>query len=123
MRSNSRKVVRMADSSRSRNSGSAPRKKVGAESAEHRWTFLSNHAHVLICLAQDPYIRLREVADLIGITERAVQKILSDLEAEGLVERYKEGRRNSYELHLDQPLRHPVEKHRNVGDLVNLIVD
>ena len=90
---------------------------------DHRWTFLSNHAHVLICLADDPHLRLREVADLIGITERAVQKILSDLEEEGLVRRFREGRRNSYELRLDRPLRHPIERHRKVGDLVELILD
>ena len=90
---------------------------------EHRWTFLSNHAHVLICLAKDPEIRVREVAERIGITERAVLSILSDLEHEGLVERHKEGRRNSYELHLDRPLRHPVEKHRKVAELVRLILE
>ena len=90
---------------------------------EHRWTFLSNHAHVLICLARDPEIRLREVAERIGITERAVLSILSDLEAEGLVRRHREGRRNSYELHLDHPLRHPVERHRKVSELIELILE
>jgi DNA-binding MarR family transcriptional regulator len=93
------------------------------EQQQHRWTFLSNHAHVLICLAQDPEIRLREIAEHIGITERAVQNIIADLEAEGLVQRFREGRRNSYELSLDQPLRHPIEKHRSVGDLVDLILE
>ena len=90
---------------------------------EHNWTFLSNHAHVLICLARDPKILLREVANTIGITERAVQSILSDLEAEGLVKRCREGRRNTYELSLDRPLRHPIERHRRVGDLVQLILE
>jgi len=90
--------------------------------AEARWTFLSNHAHVLICLARDSEIRLREVAELIGITERAVQGIVADLELEGLVKRHREGRRNSYELNLDRPLRHPIERHRKVGDLVKLIL-
>jgi DNA-binding transcriptional ArsR family regulator len=88
----------------------------------HRWTFLSNHAHVLICLAQEPDVRLRDVAARIGITERAVQRILADLEGEGLVGRRREGRRNAYELHLDQPLRHPIEMHRRVGELVGLIL-
>jgi Mn-dependent DtxR family transcriptional regulator len=92
------------------------------ERPEHRWTFLSNHAHVLICLARDPEIRLRDVADLIGITERAVLNVIADLEEEGLVQRYREGRRNSYELSLDRPLRHPIERHRNVGELVRLII-
>jgi DNA-binding MarR family transcriptional regulator len=88
----------------------------------HRWTFLSNHAHVLVCLARDPEVLLREVAKSIGITERAVQKIVSDLEVEGLVKRYREGRRNRYELHLERPLRHPIERHRRVSDLVKLIL-
>jgi DNA-binding MarR family transcriptional regulator len=94
-----------------------------ADPPAQRWTFLSNHAHVLICLAQDPGVRLREVAQRIGITERAVLKILHDLEEEGIVRRHKEGRRNSYELNLDTPLRHPIEKHRTVGELVRLILE
>ena len=91
--------------------------------SSHRWTFLSNHAHVLICLARDPEVRLRDVASQIGITERSVMKIVSDLEGEGLLKRHREGRRNYYELHLDQPLRHPIEQHRNVGALVDLILE
>lgn len=90
---------------------------------EHRWTFLSNHAHVLICLARDPRARLRDVSEQIGITERAVQGIVADLEAEGLLRRDREGRRNVYELHLDQPLRHPIEMHRDVGELIDLILE
>ena len=96
-----------------RSSGSGP---------AHRWSFLSNHAHVLICLAMESDARLRDVADRIGITERTVQKILIDLESEGLVERRRQGRRNAYELHLDKPLRHPIEAHRRVGELVALIL-
>ena len=95
----------------------------GEERPGHRWTFLSNHAHVLICLAENPEVRLREVADRIGITERAVLKIVSDLEEEGLVRRHREGRRNTYELDLNLPLRHPIERHRKVGELVRLILD
>ena len=91
--------------------------------ADHRWTFLSNHAHVLICLARDPESRLRDLAERIGITERAVLNIVANLEDEGLLRRYKEGRRNSYELTLDQPLRHPIEQHRTVGELVHLILE
>jgi DNA-binding transcriptional regulator PaaX len=77
---------------------------------------------VLICLAQDPQPRLRDVAERIGITERSVQNIVSDLEAEGILVRHREGRRNVYELRLDRPLRHPVEGHRKVAELVRLIV-
>lgn len=91
--------------------------------AAHRWTFLSNHAHVLICLARDRQMRMRDVAERIGITERAVMKIVADLEGEGLLERHREGRRNAYDLHLEQPLRHPIEEHRTVGELVQLILE
>jgi len=65
---------------------------------------------------------MREVAAKTGITERAVAKILVDLEREGLVERHREGRRNSYKLDLDKPLRHPIEQHRTVGELIALII-
>lgn len=89
----------------------------------HRWTFLSNHAHVLICLARDPDLLLREVASEIGITERAVLNIVSDLEEEGLVTRFRDGRRNYYELNLQKPLRHPIERHRTVEDLVDMVLE
>ena len=89
----------------------------------HRWTFLSNHAHVLICLARDPDLLLREVASEIGITERAVLNIVADLEEEGLVTRFREGRRNFYELNLEKPLRHPIERHRTVEDLVDMVLE
>jgi DNA-binding MarR family transcriptional regulator len=85
------------------------------------WTFLTNHAHVLICLARDPELVLREVALLVGITERAVQRIVADLEEGGYLERSKEGRRNTYRLTLTKKLRHPVEGNCHVRDLVELI--
>jgi DNA-binding Lrp family transcriptional regulator len=86
------------------------------------WTFLSNHAHVLLCIAKEPEVRLREVAHRVGITERAVQRIVADLEAGGYLSRSRESRRNRYEVHLDRPLRHSVESHREVGVLLNLIL-
>ncbi len=73
-------------------------------SPSRHWTFLSNHAHVLVCLAIDPDARLRDVALSVGITERAVQKIVSDLEEAGVIIRERSGRRNSYRLDLDVPL-------------------
>ena len=94
---------------------------VAADPRGRAWTFLSNHAHVLVCLASGEELRLRDIADRIGITERAVQKILADLEREGLVTRSREGRRNRYDLHLDRPLRHPIEAHRSVRDLIQLV--
>jgi DNA-binding transcriptional regulator PaaX len=91
--------------------------------ANRQWTFLSNHAHVLVCLARDPASRLRDVAEHVGITERAVQKIVSDLEAAGIVRRQRVGRRNRYDLELDRPLRHPLEAHRSVRSLLELVSD
>lgn len=87
------------------------------------WTFFSNHGHVLVCLAQDPDARLRDVAQAVGITERAVQKIVADLEAAGVVARERDGRRNHYRVHTDRPLRHPIEAHRTVGALLGMVLD
>lgn len=86
-----------------------------------RWTFLTNHAHVLICLARNPEIVLKDVALLVGITERAVQRIITELEEGGYLERFKEGRRNTYRLSLAKPLRHPLEKNHSVSELIRLI--
>jgi DNA-binding transcriptional ArsR family regulator len=86
-----------------------------------RWTFLTNHSHVLILLSQDPSLVLREVASRVGITERAVQRIIADLEEAGFIEREKVGRRNRYRIRSNRALRHPIEAHRTIGDLVGLI--
>jgi DNA-binding MarR family transcriptional regulator len=90
---------------------------------ERHWTFLSNHAHVLVCLASDPDLRLRDVAARVGITERAVQGIVGDLETAGVILRERAGRRNSYRLNLDAPLRHPLEAHRPIRALLALILE
>jgi len=82
------------------------------------WTFLSNHAHVLVLLDADPGLRVRDLADAIGITERAAQRILADLEREGYLDRTRAGRRTHYEVHLERPMRHPVEAHAVVGRVV-----
>ena len=82
------------------------------------WTFLSNHGHVLMCIAADPDSRLRDIAERVGITERSVFGIVSDLEAAEVVRRVKVGRRNRYEVHLDAPLRHPIESAHTVGELI-----
>ena len=87
------------------------------------WTFLSNHGHVLVCIAQDPAARLRDVATAVGITERAVQKILGDLAEAGVVERRREGRRNRYRLNTALPLRHPVEAHRTIAALLGVLLE
>lgn len=95
----------------------------GTTSTPPTWTFLSNHAHVLLLIAQDPEIRLRDVAQQVGITERAVQRIVADLEEGRYLERERNGRRNRYRIHPELPLRHPVEAHRDVGALLALILD
>ena len=87
------------------------------------WTFLTNHSHVLLCLARDPEVRMRDVAREVGITERAVQRIVADLDAAGHITREKHGRRNSYRVNRETCLRHPLEEHRTVGDLLDLLVD
>ena len=87
---------------------------------ETSWTFLTNHAHVIICLTQQPEARMRDVALKVGVTERAVQRIIADLEEAGIITRLRDGRCNHYVIHKDKPLRHPVEQHRTVGDLVNM---
>ena len=87
---------------------------------EHRWTFLSNHGHVLVCIAQRADSRVREIAREVGITERAVQRILGELEEAEVVERLRVGRRNHYEIRGGIPLRHPLESHCTVADLVRL---
>lgn len=85
------------------------------------WTLLSNHGHVLACLAQDNRARLRDIAARVGITERAVQKIVHDLEDAGMVEIRKQGRRNHYRLNRRKHLRHPIEKQCSVGQLVRVL--
>ena len=98
----------------------APDAGAGAEPGR-AWTFLSNHAHVLIAVERNPDVRLRDLALLVGITERAVLHIVADLEAEGILVRERDGRRNHYRLHLDTPLRHPLEETHSVRELVKML--
>lgn len=85
------------------------------------WTFLTNHAHVVICLSRDPDLRIRDLAADLRITERAVQRIVSELVAEGYLEVVKEGRRNHYRVRSDRTLRHPVEEGTTLGALVSAV--
>ncbi len=82
------------------------------------WTFLTNHAHVLIAVARHPELRQRDIAYQVGVTTGAVQRILDDLERAGYLKRHKLGRRNEYEIMADQPLRHPLEDQHTVRDLI-----
>jgi hypothetical protein len=86
------------------------------------WSFLTNHAHVLLCIAQVPGARLRDVADKVGITERAVQRIVAELDASGYLYKVRDGRRNRYVVRGQMPLRHPIENHCTVSDLIDVAV-
>ena len=85
------------------------------------WTFLTNHAHVMVCLRRDPRARIRDVAAAVGITERAAQRIVSELEEAGYLSRTREGRRNAYSLHSSLPLRHPLEGHHSLDELLEML--
>lgn len=85
------------------------------------WTFLTNHGHVLLAIAADPTLRLRDIAEIVGVTERTAVGIVSDLEAAGYIKRQKVGRRNHYELDPSRPLRHPSEAHHQIGELLDAI--
>ena len=92
-----------------------------ASEGNGRWTFLTNHAHVLLSIASDPEVRLRDIADAVGITERAAQRIVSSLVADGYLVRSRVGRRSHYEVTADLSLRHSIESHHTVGELVRLL--
>lgn len=82
------------------------------------WTFLTNHAHVLLCVSENPNVRLRDIAEMVGITERAAQRIVTELEDAGYLERVREGRRNSYLLNTAMPLRHPLDSEHRISELL-----
>ena len=97
-------------------------KKNPKKSAEsHGFTYLTNHSHVLVALDTDPELRVRDLALMVGITERAVQRILSDLEDAGVVKIEKLGRRNRYRIMRGARLRHPLEHHCTVGGLLECV--
>ena len=84
------------------------------------WTFFTNHTHVIICLAREPGLSLREVALKIGVTERAVHRIIADLEQEGYLSKKKVGRQNEYTLDLTKPLRHEMESNYSIGEALQI---
>jgi predicted ArsR family transcriptional regulator len=85
------------------------------------WTFLSNHGHVLVLLRKDPDVRARDLAERVGITERAVRRILHDLVEDGYIVIEKHGRRNHYLVRDGRPMRHPVEAGVDVGSLLDAL--
>ena len=90
-------------------------------SSGHSWTFLSNHTQVLFCIARDPTLRFRDIAQMVGITERATQRIVADLIEAGYVEREKVGRRNRYHLNMDIKMRHAAQADHEIGELLRLL--
>jgi predicted HTH transcriptional regulator len=93
-----------------------------SQQAAPQWHFLTNHAHVLVCVARDRGIRLRDIATAVGITERAAHRIVSELVDEGYVVRERQGRRNHYQVKTKQPLRHPLAEEIEVGDLLGVLM-
>ena len=87
----------------------------------HGWTFLSNHMHVLVALSRDPELRIRDLAEQIGITQRAIQRILAELTEEGVLKVKKVGRRNTYTIQRKTRLRHPLEAKHTVGELIDIL--
>jgi MarR family len=85
------------------------------------WRFVTNHGHVLAAIAADPTVRLRDIAAIVGITERAVVQIVSELEQAGYLTRMRVGRRNHYEIHDGLPMRHPLHRHHTVGELLQFL--
>src|SRR5947208_7520473 len=91
--------------------------------ADHKpWTFVTSHTQVLLCIARDPEVRLRDVAATVGITERAAQRIIADLVEAGYVERKRVGRRNHYLVRTDLRMRHPLQQTHEIGELLDLLL-
>jgi DNA-binding IclR family transcriptional regulator len=86
------------------------------------WTFLSGYAHVLVCIAEDPAARLRDVAERVGITERSTQRLITHLDEAGILTRVRHGRRNSYYIDTSAHLRHAIEESCTVGELLKLVL-
>ena len=86
------------------------------------WNFFSNYAHVLVCLAENPDARLRDVAERVDITERTAFRLVTQLEEAGILMRVKNGRRNNYVIDTNERLRHPIESHCTVGELLATIL-
>jgi predicted ArsR family transcriptional regulator len=85
------------------------------------WTFLTNHAQVLLCIARNSRLTAREIAATVGITERAVQRILDDLETAGYISRSRDGRKNRYAIHDERPMRHPAQSGHAIRELLDLL--
>lgn len=92
-----------------------------SDTTARAWTFLTNHAHVLLAVASTPDLRLRDIADLVGITERTALQIVDDLERDGYLRRERQGRRNRYYVEEHLHLRHPLEEHHQISQLLGAL--
>jgi DNA-binding MarR family transcriptional regulator len=95
--------------------------KRGSTNSDHPWRFVTNHAHVLECVASNPAARLRDIAATVGITERTAAAIVGDLEEAGYLTKTRVGRNNRYEVHDELPLRHAQHRHHTVGELIRFL--
>ena len=86
-----------------------------------QWSFLTNHAHVLLCIAHDPTIRLRDIGDEVGITERTAHRIVGELDDAGYLARERDGRRNRYTISHDLPLPDRLARNQKIGDLLEIL--
>ena len=93
-----------------------------SDEIDQDWTFFSNYAHVLVCLAQNPQALLREIADRVGVTERTAMRLITRLDDAGILKRVKQGRRNFYEIEIHKHLRHPLEAHCTIAQLLGMIL-
>ena len=91
--------------------------------ASNNWTFLSNHGHVLVALSKDPTLRIRDLVDLIGITERSVRALVADLKEGGYIDIVKNGRRNQYRINEGMNFRHPAEATYQIRELLTIFKD
>jgi predicted transcriptional regulator len=90
---------------------------------ETEWTFLSSHAHVLVCLAEDPQAKLRDIAERVGVTERTIMRLITQLDRAGFLKRSRRGRGNHYEIVFREPLRHPIEARCTVEMLLRTVLE
>jgi predicted transcriptional regulator len=94
---------------------------MSSSNGEKTWRFLSNHTQVLLCIQRDPNARFRDMAEVVGITERAAQRIVSDLIESGYVESERVGRRNRYRVNTDTAMRHPAQEGHDIGEILRLL--
>jgi DNA-binding MarR family transcriptional regulator len=95
--------------------------KTDSSNDDHAWRFVTNYAHVLVCIAADPTARLRDIAETVGVTERTAAQLVRDLERAGYLTKTRNGRRNRYDVHDELPLRHPLHRHHTVGELIRFL--